>query len=89
MAQHMPFGRGVRSAADTMLIAQCCICGLLQAKKRLPTEPDRWMTSRTYEKTYGVKPSASRVTHTYCPGCHTDFMQRVKSSRPAISLSSD
>jgi len=81
MAQKMPFRRGVRSPASAeegFVIAQCCVCGLLRAKKRFPAEPDKWIASRAYEQTYGVRPSESRLSHTYCPECHTDFLQRVR-----------
>ena len=86
MAQNMPLRRGITFrafAAETALITQCCVCGLVRERKRFPGEADRWVTSRTYEERYGVTILGSPLTHTYCSGCYMDFMQRVKSSRHA------
>lgn len=70
-------------AAETSVIATCCVCGLLRAKKAVSQEPDRWITKRSYEHTYGVTLAGTRFTHTYCSGCHTDFMQRVRPGQKA------
>jgi hypothetical protein len=81
MAQNRPFRRGIAFrgfAEETGLIAQCCVCGLVRAKKRFPAEPDLWVTSRAYQERYGVTLLGSLLTHTYCSGCYVDFMQRVK-----------
>ena len=67
------------------LIAMCCVCGLLRARKTVAGEPDRWITKRAYEDRYGVKVVGTPVTHTYCSGCHTDFMQRVRSRGRTLS----
>ena len=88
MGQNSPLRRAVKFPvlpAETTLIAQCCVCGLLRARKRLAAEPDRWITSRAYEQAYGLKPSRSRVTHTYCSGCYRDFMQRVRPERQSAT----
>lgn len=68
--------RGLRT--ETSLIATCCVCGLLRSKKTHSQDPDRWVTRRAYEQTYGVSLVGSLFTHTYCSGCHADFMQRAK-----------
>jgi hypothetical protein len=68
------------------LIAMCCVCGLVRARKTVGGDPDRWMTKRAYEQMYGVRLGAAPFTHTYCSGCLTDFMQRVRpSGRKTIS----
>ena len=64
---------------QTSLIAMCCVCGLVRA--RVAGDPDRWVTKRAYEHMYGVRLVGNPVTHTYCSGCLTDFMQRVRSHR--------
>ena len=64
---------------EASLIAMCCVCGLVRA--RVAGDPDRWVTKRAYEHMYGVRLVGNPVTHTYCSGCHTDFMQRVRSHR--------
>ena len=70
---------------ETSLIATCCVCGLVRAKKALAHEPDRWITKRMYEITYGFKLGGSPFTHTYCSGCHTDLMQRVRPPRTLVT----
>lgn len=64
--------------AETSLIATCCVCGLVRAKKAFSQDPDRWITKRSYEHTYGVTLAGTPFTRTYCSGCRTDFMQRVR-----------
>lgn len=78
------FTRG-RLPVEVSLIATCCVCGLVRARKTFAGEPDRWVTKRAYEQLYGVRLLGTPFTHTYCSGCHTDFMQRVKSHRQTLS----
>ena len=67
---------------ETPLVPTCCVCGLVRAKKTfLALEPDRWITKRMYEMTYGVKLARSPFTYTYCSGCYPDSMQRVRPQR--------
>ena len=90
MAQNMRLRGGIKFrafAVETALIAQCCVCGLVRAKKKFPTEPDLWVTSRAYEERYGISPLGSPLTHTYCSGCYMDFMQRVRPSGHTIAPS--
>jgi hypothetical protein len=72
---------------EVSLIATCCVCGLVRARKTFAGEADQWVTKRAYEQLYGVRLRGTPFTHTYCSGCHTDFMQRVKSNRQALSPS--
>jgi hypothetical protein len=67
---------------EASLIAICCVCGLVRARKTFAGDPDRWVTKRAYEQMYGIRLVGNPVTHTYCLGCHTDFMQRVRPSGP-------
>lgn len=86
MAQKLWFRPDIKrrgSPEQTALIAICCVCGLVRAKKTFVTESDRWITGRAYEQRYGVTLMVSTLTHTYCSGCYTDFMQRVRPIRPA------
>ena len=66
-------------------IAVCCVCRLLRARKTVVGEADRWITKRAFEHLYGVRVVGTPVTHTYCSGCHTDFMQRVRPSGRTLS----
>jgi hypothetical protein len=80
MAQKLPFRRGIKhgdSTAETELIAVCCVCGLIRVSKKLGEASELWLTTRAYEQRYGVPILGSLLTHTYCSGCYTDFMQRV------------
>jgi hypothetical protein len=70
---------------EASLIAMCCVCGLVRARKTFAGVPDRWVTKRAYEQMYGIKLVGNPVTHTYCFGCHTDFMQRVRPSGQTLS----
>lgn len=63
---------------EASLIAMCCVCGLVRARKTFAGDPDRWVTKRAYEQMYGIRLVGNPVTHTYCLGCHMDFMQRVR-----------
>ena len=88
MAQRLPFRPGIKyagSPAETVLIAICCVCGLVRARKTFTSESDRWITCRAYEQRYGVALMGSALTHTYCSGCYTDFMQRVRHTRQATA----
>jgi len=69
---------------ETSLIATCCVCGLLRGKKTNSQHPDRWVTRRAYEQTYGVSLVGSLFTHTYCSGCLADFMQRAKPEKQSL-----
>ena len=67
------------------LIAMCCVCGLVRARKTFAGDPDRWVTKRAYEQMYGIRLVGNPVTHTYCLGCHMDFMQRVRPGSQTLS----
>jgi hypothetical protein len=88
MAQKLPFHPGFKhagSSAEPALIAVCCVCGLVRARKTFTGESDRWITCRAYEHRYGVALMSSTLTHTYCSGCYTDFMQRVRHTPQATA----
>lgn len=78
-----------RGGQPASLIAMCCVCGLVRAGKTVAGEPDRWVTKRAYEQTYGIRLVGNPVTHTYCTGCHTDFMQRVRPSGQSLTNRAD
>ena len=84
MAQRSPFGQSLKCRhlpVEPSLIAMCCVCGLVRARKTLAVDPERWVTRRTYEQMYAVTLMENPITHTYCSGCHMDFLQRVRPSR--------
>jgi len=80
MEQKLPLLSGITyggSLKTTAPIAICCVCGLVRARKIVTAECDRWITGRAYEQRYGVSLVGNVLTHTYCSGCYSDFMQRV------------
>jgi hypothetical protein len=40
---------------EASLIAMCCVCGLVRARKTFAGDPDRWVTKRAYEQMYGIR----------------------------------
>ena len=88
MASHLASaGRIVKfrtQVPKTSPIPICCVCGLIR-DNRASLDADRWVTKRTYEKAHGVNLAACHFTHTYCAGCFTDLMQRVKPSSRALA----
>ena len=88
MAQRSPFGQSLKRrhlAVETSLVAMCCVCGLVRAPKTLTGAPDQWVTKRAYEQMYGNRIVGNPVTHSYCSGCHADFMQRVRPSGQTLT----
>ncbi|SLM49215.1 protein of unknown function [Nitrospira japonica] len=62
------------------LLPVCCMCGLIRIESQSPAAPERWVTSRLYEKTHQIDPRECLFTHTYCPGCYTKFMRKVRAA---------
>jgi hypothetical protein len=65
----------------TALLPVCCMCGLLRDDTGLAFDDERWVTRRTYRNLHGVNPAECRLTHTYCPGCFTQVMERIRGSQ--------
>ena len=60
---------------QTMLLPICCVCGLIRDSTESPTET--WVTKKVFRETHNEEASAYRLTHTYCPSCYTQFMNRI------------
>jgi hypothetical protein len=69
------------SRRETALLPVCCMCGLLRDDTRPSLDDERWVTQRTYQTTHGVNPADCLLTHTYCPGCFTQVMDRRRGSQ--------
>ena len=65
------------SGREAFLLPVCCICGLLRDETGASLEGERWVTQRTYRQTHGVNPADCLFTHTYCPQCFTQVMDRI------------
>lgn len=59
------------------LLPVCCMCGLVRDETGHSLDHERWVTQRTYRKTHGAMPADCVLTHTYCPNCFTQFMDRM------------
>lgn len=68
---------------ETSLLPVCCLCGLLRDETGASRDNERWVTQRTYRKAHGVNPADCLLTHTYCPGCFTQFMESLHTERVA------
>ena len=68
------------SRGETSVLPVCCMCGLIRDETGASLDPERWVTQRTYHKTHGLNPADCHLTHTYCPGCFTEFMGRIKAA---------
>jgi hypothetical protein len=65
------------SGSETSLLPVCCICGLLRDETGASLDRERWVTQRAYRQTHGVNPADCLLTHTYCPQCFTQVMDRI------------
>jgi hypothetical protein len=54
----------------------CCVCGLIRDEDRTSGQ-EYWVTKQVYWQTHNADPSDCRLTHTYCPSCYTQFMNRI------------
>lgn len=59
------------------LLPVCCMCGLVRDETGYSLDHERWVTRRTYRKTHGAMPADCVLTHTYCPNCFTQSMDRM------------
>lgn len=63
------------AAMDTMILPICCVCGLIRESSGSSTET--WVTKKVFRQTHNMDASAYRLTHTYCPACYAEFMNRI------------
>jgi hypothetical protein len=69
------------SRTETRMLLVCCLCGLLQDDTGPSLDQERWVTQRTFRKMHGVHPDNCLLTHTYCPACFTQVMDRIREWR--------
>jgi hypothetical protein len=76
-----------RTFADkAALIPICSSCGLIRDETGGAIDQERWVTKRMYVKTHGMNLADCNLTHTYCPGCFTDFIERVRPRTSSIDM---
>jgi len=80
LMKHRPYAKG------SALIRVCSICGLIRDESGVAVEEERWVTKRTYEKTSGMSLAECHLTHTHCPGCFMDFMERVLPPQSSLGM---
>lgn len=73
-------------AEKPALIPICSSCGLIREATGNALGQEHWVTKRTYVKTHGMNLADCDLTHTYCPECFTDFIQRVRPRTSFISM---
>lgn len=66
------------SRTKTTVLHVCCVCGLVLDDTGPSLDQEQWVTQRTLWMTYGVNPSDCLLTHTYCPVCFTQVMDRIR-----------
>ena len=59
------------------LLPVCCVCDLIRDETVSSPDRERWVTPRSYRKTYGVNPADFPLTHTYCQKCFTKAQEPV------------
>jgi hypothetical protein len=63
------------AASHMTILPICCVCGLIREDKG--SECESWVTRQAFRHTHGKDLSDFRLTHTYCPACYTQFMNRI------------
>ena len=85
MAGETMFAQIIHEAPSTLKrmpapLPVCCLCGLVQDKTGHSLDHERWVTQRTYRNTHEAMSADGVLTHTYCPNCFTQVMDRMGSS---------
>jgi hypothetical protein len=62
--------------SQSVILPICCVCGLIRDEDRVSGR-EHWVTKQVYRQAHNTDPSACRLTHTYCPSCYTQFMNRI------------
>jgi hypothetical protein len=63
------------ATAQITILPICCVCGLI--REDTSNQSESWVTKQLFRLTHGIDPSDYRLTHTYCPTCYTQFMNRI------------
>jgi hypothetical protein len=65
------------SREEMPLLPVRCVCKRIRDELGASLDRARWISQRTYRKTYGVNPADCIQTHTHCPGCFTQVMETL------------
>ena len=61
---------------QTAILPICCVCGLVRDDAG-SSRSETWVTKHVFRENHGVDHSAFRLSHTYCPTCYLQFMNRI------------
>lgn len=75
------------SRTKTTILHVCCVCGLVLDETGLSLDQERWVTQQMLRVTHGVNPADCLLTHTYCPVCFTQVMDRIHEWPDRVSAS--
>jgi len=83
MAEETVFAQITHEALSTSrtkptMLHVCCLCGLLQDEIGSSLDHERWVSRRSFRNTYGVHPDNCLLSHTYCPTCFAQVMDRIR-----------
>ena len=82
----IPHAAPSASRKETRLLPVCCLCRLIRDEIGPARDNARWVTPRKYRKTHRVNPADCLQTHTYCPGCFTQTMERTRAAQALTTL---
>ena len=60
------------------VLPACCVCALIRDETEAPSRVERWVTQERYRQLHGVNPAHCLLSHTYCPECFLEFMNRMR-----------
>ncbi len=63
---------------EPLLLAACCICGLIRDDSERGLSASCWTTLTTYRNTHRVESIDLLFTHTYCPVCLAQVQNNVR-----------
>ena len=75
------------SRAKTTVLHVCCVCGLVLDETGSSLDQERWVTQQVFRKTHGLYLGKCLLTHTYCPACFTQVMDRIRVWQNGVSSS--
>lgn len=68
----------LRSASP--ILPACCVCDLIRDETEASPAPEHWVTQEMYHQVHGVNPANCLLSHTYCPECFAQFMNRMRAA---------
>ena len=73
------------SWTKTTLLHVCCVCELVLDETGPSHDQERWVTQRTLRMSHNVNPANCLLSHTYCPVCFKQVMDRIREWQNGVS----